>query len=166
MIGETIVNTDLNFLAGGGEMGERIRNFDWSKTPLGNPDTWESSLKTCVRIMLTSQQPMFVWWGDDLINIYNDAYRDVLGGKHPAMLGVTGKIVWKEIWDELWKRGKTVFEKNEGTFDDALLLIMNRHGYDEETYFKFSYNPIPGTKKTTEGLFCVCTEETQRIINE
>lgn len=163
---ETKVTTKLNFLSGGGEMGERIRHFDWNKTPLGHPEGWESSLKTCVRIMLTSPQPMFVWYGDDLINIYNDAYKHVMGGKHPSMLGVSGNIVWKEIWDELWERVTTVFEKNEGTFDEALLLIMNRYGYDEETYFKFSYNPIPGTIKTTAGLFCVCTEETQRIINE
>ena len=160
------VNKKLNFLYGGGEMGERIRNFDWSKTPLGNPENWDSSLKTCVRIVLTSSQPMFIWWGDKLINIYNDACKGVLGRKHPAMLGVTGKIVWDEVWDELWTRGKTVFENNQGTFDDALLLIMNRNGYEEETYFKFSFNPIPGTIKTTEGLLCVSTEETSRIYNE
>ncbi|MBC7407352.1 MAG: PAS domain-containing protein, partial [Arcicella sp.] len=160
------VNKKLNFLYGGGEMGERIRNFDWSKTPLGNPENWDSSLKTYVRIVLTSSQPMFIWWGDKLINIYNDACKGVLGRKHPAMLGVTGKIVWDEVWDELWTRGKTVFENNQGTFDDALLLIMNRNGYEEETYFKFSFNPIPGTIKTTEGLLCVSTEETSRIYNE
>ena len=160
------VHKKLDFISDGGEMGERIRNFDWNKTPLGNPKNWDSSLKTCVRIMLTSPQPMFIWWGDELINIYNDAYKGLLGRKHPAMLGVSGKIVWAEIWDELWIRGKTVFENNEGTFDDALLLIINRNGYEEETYFKFSYNPIPGTKKTTEGLLCVCTEETSRIYNE
>ncbi|HRH59396.1 MAG TPA: PAS domain S-box protein, partial [Chitinophagaceae bacterium] len=166
MLTETQQEKPFSFLQGGGEMGHRIRNFDWSKTPLGTPDTWDSSLKTCVRIMLTSPQPMFVWWGDELINIYNDAYRFVLGNKHPQMLGISGKIVWKEIWSELWKRAEIVFTKNEGTFDDALLLVMNRYGYDEETYFKFSYNPVPGDEGGTKGLFCACTEETQRIINE
>ena len=78
------VNKKLNFLSGGGEMGERIRNFDWSKTPLGNPENWDSSLKTCVRIVLTSSQPMFIWWGDKLINIYNDACKGVLGRKVPC----------------------------------------------------------------------------------
>lgn len=156
----------LDFLSGGGEMGERIRNFDWNRTPLGDPKHWQNSLKTCVRIMLTSPQPMFVWWGKELINIYNDAYRFVLGEKHPHALGAPGNIVWKEIWNEVGARADIVFNKNEGTFDDALLLIMSRHGYDEETYFKFSYNPIPGDNGGTEGLFCVCTEETERIINE
>lgn len=156
----------LDFLSGGGEMGDRIRNFDWSKTPLGDPQDWQNSLKTCVRIMLTSPQPMFVWWGKEYINIYNDAYRFVLGEKHPNALGVSGDVVWKEIWNEVGARANIVFNKNEGTYDDALLLLMNRHGYDEETYFKFSYNPIPGDNGGTAGLFCVCTEETERIIND
>jgi len=156
----------LDFLSGGGKMGELIRSFDWCSTPLGDPQYWQNSLKTCVRIMLTSPQPMFVWWGKELINIYNDAYRFVLGEKHPKALGSPGNIVWKEIWNEVGARADIVFNKNEGTFDDALLLIMNRHGFDEETYFKFSYNPIPGDNGGTEGLFCVCTEETERIINE
>ncbi|HEV8270002.1 MAG TPA: PAS domain S-box protein, partial [Chitinophagaceae bacterium] len=155
----------LDFLSGGGEMGELIRNFDWNKTPLGDPQYWENSLKTCVRIMLTSPQPMFVWWGKEYINIYNNAYQFILGEKHPA-LGASGNIVWKEIWNEVGARADIVFKKNEGTYDDALLLIMNRYGYDEETYFKFSYNPIPGDNGGTAGLFCVCTEETDRIINE
>ena len=157
--------TSLDFLSGGGEMGELIRNFDWSQTSLGDPKHWQNSLKTCVRILLTSPQPMFVWWGKEYINIYNDAYRFVLGEKHPA-LGASGNIVWKEIWDEVGARADIVFNKNEGTYDDALLLVMNRYGYDEETYFKFSYNPIPGDNGGTAGLFCVCTEETERIINE
>jgi hypothetical protein len=155
----------LDFLSGGGEMGERIRNFDWSKTSLGDPKHWQNSLKTCVRILLTSPQPMFVWWGKEYINIYNNAYQFILGEKHPA-LGASGNIVWKEIWNEVGARADIVFKKNEGTYDDALLLIMNRYGYDEETYFKFSYNPIPGDNGGTAGLFCVCTEETERIINE
>ena len=156
----------LDFLSGGGEMGERIRNFDWSKTSIGEPSNWEQGLKTCIRIILTSPQPMFIWWGKDLVNIYNDAYRFVLGEKHPHALGVSGKRVWKEIWNEVGQLADIVFNNNEGTYNDALLLIMNRFGYDEETYFKFSYNPIPGDKGGTSGLFCACTEETKRLINE
>ena len=155
----------LDFLSGGGAMGELIRNFDWSKTPLGDPRYWPNSLKTCIRIILTSPQPMFVWWGKEYINIYNDAYQFILGEKHPA-LGASGNIVWKEIWNEVGARADIVFNKNEGTYDDALLLIMNRYGYDEETYFKFSYNPVPGDNGGTAGLFCACTEETDRIIND
>ena len=154
------------FLSGGGEMGELIRSFDWSKTPLGEPEYWQQSLKTCVRILLTSPQPMFVWWGKNYINIYNDAYKFILGEKHPKALGRPGNETWKEIWNEVGARADIVFNKNEGTFDDGLLLIMNRYGYDEETYFKFSYNPIPGDNGGTAGLFCACTEETERIVSE
>ena len=153
------------FLAGGGEMGERIRTFDWTKTPLGTPADWHQSLKTCVRIMLTSPQPMFVWWGEELVNIYNDAYIQVMGDKHPFGLGQNAKKVWNEIWDEIGIRCDIVMQQNRGTFDDALLLVMNRYGYNEETYFKFSYSPIPGDKGPT-GLFCACTEETEKILGE
>src|SRR5689334_6305226 len=80
-------SSPLNFLSGGGEMGERIRNFDWTTTPLGDPEGWDHGLKTCVRIILTSAQPMFVWWGPSLVNIYNDSYAQFLGIKHPTALG-------------------------------------------------------------------------------
>ncbi len=154
------------FLSGGGEMGEMIRSFDWTTTPLGEPQYWQQSLKTCVRILLTSVQPMFIWWGKQYVNIYNNAYIFALGAKHPYALGKPGYEVWKEIWNEISGRADVVFNRNEGTFDDAMLLIMNRYGYDEETYFKFSYNPIPGDNGGTAGLFGICADETDRIISE
>jgi hypothetical protein len=76
-----------DFLSGGGEMGERMRSFDWAATPLGPAETWPQSLKTAVRIMLTSRQPFWLGWGDQLINLYNDAYKSIVGGKHPTALG-------------------------------------------------------------------------------
>ena len=157
----------LSFLSGGGEMGEQIRNFDWSATSIGPPANWPQSLKTCVRIILTSSQPMFVWWGkEEKINIYNEPYRYILGNKHPQALGRSGYETWKEILEWIGPRVEHVLNKNEGTYDEALMLIMNRYGYDEETFFKFSYNPVPGDDGTTQGLFCACTEETQHIIYE
>jgi PAS domain S-box-containing protein len=156
----------LDFLSGGGEMGERIRAFDWAKTPLGAPENWEQSLKTCVRIILTSRQPMFVWWGKDLINIYNDPYKAIVGGKHPIALGQPAEVVWKEIWDEAGTRAKTVMATNEGTYDEALLLIMERYGYAEETYYTFSYSPVPGDQGGTQGIICANTDDTRRIVNE
>ncbi|MFN8344612.1 MAG: ATP-binding protein [Spirosomataceae bacterium] len=156
----------LEFLSGGGEMGERIRAFDWTKTPLGAPQDWEQSLKTCIRIILTSRQPMFVWWGKDLINIYNDPYKAIVGGKHPIALGQPAEEVWKEIWDEAGTRAKTVMATNEGTYDEALLLIMERYGYPEETYYTFSYSPVPGDQGGTRGIICANTDDTQRIVNE
>ena len=78
---------------GGGEMGSRMRAFDWASTALGPVASWPQSLKTCVRIILTSRQPMFVWWGDALINLYNDAYTAILGCKHPEVLGQPASVV-------------------------------------------------------------------------
>ena len=157
---------DLTFLAGGGECGERMRAMDWSASPLGPPQRWPQSLKTCVRIVLTSRQPMFVWWGDKLINLYNDPYRAIVGGKHPEALGRPAAEVWSEIWSEIGPRVATVLEKNEGTYDEALLLIMERHGYPEETYYTFSYSPVPDDQGKIRGILCANTDETQRIIGE
>ena len=71
--------------------------------------------ETCVRIVLTSRQPMFVWWGDELINLYNDAYRSILGGKHPKALGMPARLVWAEIWDQIASRAESALRSNEGT---------------------------------------------------
>ncbi len=156
----------LEFLAGGGETGALIRSKDWSQTPLGPPETWPQSLKTCVRIVLTSRQPMFVWWGNDLINLYNDAYRAIVGGKHPGALGQPASVVWHEIWDEVGPRAETALRHNVGTYDEALLLLMERNGYTEETYYTFSYSPVPGDHGRPEGIICANTDDTQRIVGE
>jgi two-component sensor histidine kinase len=159
-------DTDLAFLQGGGEMGGRIRGHDWSKTALGPAAGWPRSLKTCVRIMLTSRQPMFVWWGEEMINLYNDAYKDIVGGKHPHALGMPASEVWREIWDEAGPRARSALHRAEGTYDEALQLIMERNGYKEETYYTFSYSPVPNDDGTTGGILCANTDETQRIIGE
>jgi signal transduction histidine kinase len=152
--------------AGGGEMGRRMRAFDWSKTSLGPVSGWPQTLKTCVRIILTSRQPMFVWWGDDLINLYNDAYKAIVGGKHPEALGQPAAVVWREIWDQVGPRAAATMRGNEGTYDEALLLIMERNGYPEETYYTFSYSPVPNDQGGTGGIICANTDDTPRIIGQ
>lgn len=154
-----------NFLSGGGNMGEMMRRFDWEHTILGSPLSWELPLKTCVRIMLTSPQPMFIWWDKEaLINLYNDAYAVFLNSKHPEALGRSGKIVWSEVWEELQPKVDKVFA-NEGTYDDGAMFIMHRKGYAEETYIKFSYSPIAGEDGVIKGLFCVCEDESDKVIS-
>ncbi len=143
-----------------------MRALDWSRTALGPVERWPQSLKTCVRIILTSSQPMFVWWGEELINLYNDAYRSIVGGKHPVALGQPASVVWREIWDQVGPRAERAMRHNQGTYDEALLLIMERHGYQEETYYTFSYSPVPNERGGTGGILCANTDDTQRILGE
>ncbi len=147
-------------------MGERIRAFDWASTPLGPVEQWPQSLKTIVRIMLTSRQPIWIGWGPELIKLYNDPYKTIVGGKHPDALGQPAAVVWREIWDDIGPRLQTTMQNNVGTYDESLLLIMERYGYPEETYYTFSYSPVPGDSGNVEGIICANTDDTRRIIDE
>src|ERR1700679_3541738 len=92
---------DSELFSHGGDMGRRMALVDWASTPLGPVESWPQSLRTCIRVVLTSRQPMFVWWGDQLINLYNDAYVAIVGGKHPEALGQPASVVSREIWDQV-----------------------------------------------------------------
>lgn len=144
-------------------MGERIRSKDWSLSPLGTPDEWPQSLRTTVSILLNSKFPMFVWWGEDLITIYNDAYCPIAGEKHPSLLGKSGKEGWIEIWEDLGPLVDSVFS-GKSTWSEDQVLYMNRRGYVEETYFTFSYSPIWDESGTVAGLFCACIETTEKVL--
>ncbi|HYC28314.1 MAG TPA: hypothetical protein VEB42_05845, partial [Chitinophagaceae bacterium] len=154
------------FLSGGGEMGQLIRDYDWSKTSLGPVHTWPQSLRTCIRIMLTSRQPIWIGWGKELIKFYNDPYQAIAGGKHPWALGKPASVVWKDIWKDIEPMLETVMLRDQGTYTESQLLIMERNGYPEETYYTFSYTPIPGDDGKTAGMFCANTDDTERIISE
>jgi signal transduction histidine kinase/ActR/RegA family two-component response regulator len=154
------------FLSGGGEMGQRIRDYDWSKTPLGAVENWPQSLRTCVRIMLASRQPIWIGWGKELIKLYNDPYKAIVRGKHPWALGKPAAVVWNEIWRDIDPMLHKVMEEDEGTYVESQLLIMERNGYPEETYYTFSYTPIPGDNGGTAGMICANTDDTERIISE
>ncbi len=154
------------FLTGGGELGQRIRDYDWTSTPLGPVESWPQSLRTCVRIMLTSRQPIWIGWGKELIKLYNDPYTAIVGGKHPWALGSPASVVWRDIWREIGPMLSTVMDKDEGTYVESQLLIMERNGYPEETYYTFSYTPIPGDDGGTAGMICANTDDTDRIISE
>ena len=131
-----------DFLAGGGEMGARMRAKDWAATPLGPPETWPQSLKTVVRILLASRYAMWMGWGPELSFFYNDAYRPTLGVKHAWALGASAREVWEEIWPDIGPRIERVLSTGEATWDEGLLLFLERSGYPEETYHTFSYSPL------------------------
>src|SRR6185437_5200093 len=156
----------LEVLAGGGEMGALMRALDWAATPLGPVEGWPQALKTCVRLMLTSRQPMWLGWGPELTFLYNDPYRSIVGGKHPQALGQPTAVVWREIWADNGPRIQSALGGDEGTYDEALLLIMERYGYPEETYYTFSYSPIPDDAGRVAGIFCANSDDTRRVISE
>ncbi len=142
-------------------MGARMRAHDWAGTPLGAPETWPQSLRTLVSLMLTSRFPMFAAWGPDLTFLYNDSYRPILGNK-PEALGRAFADVWSDIWDTLSPLAERALS-GEATFHENRLLVMERHGYREETYFTFSYSPVRDESGAVAGMFCACTETTEEV---
>ncbi|MEP9378161.1 response regulator [Aquabacter sp. CN5-332] len=162
---ENHTNGPINFLAGGGEMGSLLRAFEWDST-LGPPEHWPQSLKTAIRIMLTSRQPIWIGWGRELIFFYNDAYKSIIGGKHPEALGRPAAEVWREIWSDIGPMLATAMGGIEGTYVEEQLLIMERNGYPEETYYTFSYSPIPDDDGNPGGIICANTDDTKRVIGE
>jgi PAS domain S-box-containing protein len=153
------------FLSGGGEMGAMMREHDWSASPLGHPHTWPQALRTVVALVLNSKFPMFVAWGKELGFVYNDSYREILGDKHPRALGQPFHDIWAEIWDDI----SSLIERalnGEATYVDRLLLVMNRHGYDEPTWFTFSYSPVRDEHGVIQGMHCACVEVTDQVLAE
>jgi signal transduction histidine kinase len=150
--------------AGGGEVAALMRGLDWAATPLGPVDTWPQSLKTTVSTCLNSRFPILVWWGRDLIKLYNDAYAPILGAKHPSALGRPGREVWAEIWDIIGPMLEGVIGRGEATWSNDQMLPLNRHGYVEECYFTFTYSPIRDETGGIGGVFCAVIETTERVV--
>ena len=149
------------------EMQALVAAHDWAATPLGPAAAWPQSLRTAVRIMLHSRYAMWMGWGPDLTFLYNDAYgRMTLGRKHPWALGRPAREVWAEIWPDIGPRIATVLRENTATWDEALMLFIERSGYLEETYHTFSYSPLEDDTGRVAGMLCVVTEETERVIGE
>ena len=153
-------------LAGGGAMGELMRELDWAGTPLGPVESWPQSLRTALGILLNSGYPMLIVWGRDFVQLYNDAYRPVLGAtKHPAALGQSSRDCWPEIWDYLHESFTRVLNGEEIGARDQL-FVLDRNGYIEETYFDFSYSPIRDETGGVGGVFVTCMETTERVLGE
>jgi signal transduction histidine kinase/DNA-binding response OmpR family regulator len=164
---QTNVIRVAEFLSGENEMAAMIRARDWSRTSLGSPDSWPNSLRTVVRIMLDSRYAIWIGWGPDLTFLYNDAYRAMtLGKKHPWALGQPAREVWAEAWRVLGPRVEEVVRYGQATYDENLLLLLERSGYSEETYHTFSYSPLPDDKGNIGGLLCIVVEGTNRYIAE
>ncbi len=150
----------------GGDLGALMRAHDWASTPLGPSHTWPEALRTCVHLLLASRQPMYLAWTPDLIALYNDAYRTILGtDRHPAALGArTADIFGQDGYPAL----QPVFDaalRGEGAAFENLLVPLVRHGGVEERYFDVSYTPVYVDERV-EGVFSTVTETTERVLSE
>ncbi|MGQ7947694.1 PAS domain S-box protein [Flavobacterium sp. WC2509] len=159
-------NNEYYFLRGGGEMGELTRTKDWSKTPVGTPDTWPQSLRTTLSIILNSKFPMFLWWGSKLTCFYNDAYRPSLGndGKHPNILGQNAEEAWFEIWHIIHPLIKQVLDGEGATWSQDQLIPIYRNGKIEDVYWTFSYSPVYDESEKIAGVMVICNETTESVV--
>jgi PAS domain S-box-containing protein len=148
------------------ETGALLRSTDWSKTPLGPVERWPRSLRIAAGICLNSRFPMFIWWGPQLIYIYNDAHIPILGKRHPRAFGRPAQSIWSDIWPVVGPQAEAVMQRGEATWSERILLVMERHGYKEDTWFTYSYSPIPDDHGGIGGLFCATVEDTPRVLVE
>jgi PAS domain S-box-containing protein len=150
-----------DFLAGGGELGALTRDYPWSATSLGPPETWPQSLRTAVRILLNTNHPMFIWWGPQLIQFYNDAYRQTMGPeRHPGALGQGGRQCWAEIWDIIGPQIEQVMSGGGATWHENQLIPVTRHGKLEQVYWTYGYSPID-EDDGIGGVLVVCRDVTK-----
>jgi PAS domain S-box-containing protein len=153
-------------LQGGGEMGARMRAFDWSTSPVGPVESWPQSLRSAMSICLGSRFPICLYWGPELATLYNDAWSTIPGSKHPAALGKPAREVWPDIWDTIAGWFDRVIGTAESIYQEGQFLAMHRHGYTEECYFDFTFTPIRGESGRVEGVFNAVIETTPRYLNE
>lgn len=131
------------FLAGGGEMGAAIRAYDWAATSLGPPPDWPQALRTVLRMMLAARQPVFVFWGPELVCLYNDAYRTTLpADRRSSMLGRPGRDAWPEVWNTLGIEIEGVLAGGAATWHERELVRLVRDGELVDTWWTFGYSPI------------------------
>jgi PAS domain S-box-containing protein len=152
--------TSADFLAGGGEMGALMRAYDWSASPLGEPQSWPQSLRTAVRILLNTNHPMFIWWGEEFIQFYNDAYRQTMGSeRHPSALGQGGRECWAEIWHIIGPQIEQAMSGGGATWHENQLVPVTRHGRLEQVYWTYGYSPID-EDDGIGGVLVVCRDVT------
>jgi len=158
---------DSSRIVGSGEMAELIRRFDWGQTVLGPIESWSDTLITTVNLILASRQPMFLWWGPDLIQFYNDGYRpSIRGDKHPTAVGQRGNECWPEIWPIIGPQIRAVMERGESTWNINQLVPINRDGKLEEVFWTYGYSPVRDKDGIVRGTLVVCSETTEQVLSE
>ena len=154
-------------ITGHGEMADLTRKFDWAGTPLGPVETWPDTLVTTVNLLLASRHPMFLWWGPDLIQFYNDGYRpSIRADKHPAALGQCGVDCWPEIWPIIGPQIESVMGQGHSTWNINQLVPINRNGKPEEVFWTYSYSPVMDKEGNVCATLVVCSETTEQVLSE
>jgi signal transduction histidine kinase/DNA-binding response OmpR family regulator len=148
------------------ETGCLINRMDWAATRLGPMEAWPQSLRTSLSICVACRFPILIWWGPDMVVLYNDEYIPVLGNKHPAAMGGVGREVWHDVWPVVGPMLDTVVRTGKAVKAEDLLLLMDRAGYIEETYFSFSYSPISDESGGVGGIFTPVIETTEKVIGQ
>jgi PAS domain S-box-containing protein len=158
---------DSSRIAGSGEMADLVRQFDWSRTPLGPIQGWSDILVTTVNLILASRHPMFLWWGPELIQFYNDGYRpSIRADKHPSALGQQGMECWPEIWPIIGPQIEAVMTQGTSTWNLNQLVPIKRDDKVEEVYWTYSYSPVREKDGTVQGTLVVCSESTEQVLSE
>ncbi|MGB7601231.1 MAG: PAS domain S-box protein [Candidatus Sulfotelmatobacter sp.] len=148
-------------------MAKLVQEFDWSKTPVGPVETWSDTLVTTVNLLLASRHPMFLWWGPDLIQFYNDGYRpSIRADKHPSALGQCGVECWPEIWPIIGPQIEAVMSEGKSTWNTNQLVPISRNGKLEEVFWTYSYSPVRDKSGTVRGTLVVCSETTEQVLSE
>ena len=145
-------SSEFDCLAGGGEMGERIRAIDWSRTAVGPVSGWSQPLRTMVGLVLRNGFPLSLWWGPELIQFYNDPFTPILGSKHPAAMGQSGSKCWAEIWHIIGPMIEGPFAGGPAAGSEDLSLLIHRSGFFEETHFRVAYSPVPDETVVGTGI--------------
>jgi hypothetical protein len=154
-----------NRIFASGEMADRTREFDWSTSILGPLERWPESLVITVNNLLATKHPMFLWWGPELIQFYNDAYRRSIGSdKHPSALGQRGEDCWPEIWPIICPQIAQVMSTGEATWNENQLVPIFRDGKLEDVYWTYSYSAVRGLDGSIQGTLVTCTETTTATI--
>jgi PAS domain S-box-containing protein len=157
--------TNLRFLDAPGPVAALMRDHDWTRSPLGPPEGWPQSLRSVVSLLLRSKFPMFVAWGPTLGFLYNDPYAEILGAKHPSAIGRPFQEIWSEIWEDVGPLARRAMA-GEAIYTENLPLTMRRKGYEERTWFTFSYSPVVDEQGDVAGMYCACTETTASVTAE
>ena len=154
------MSTQAAFLSGGGEMGARMRAFDWGPTPLGEPARWPTALRTTLRLLLSSNHPMFIWWGPELIQFYNDAYRATMDAqRHPAALGQRGRACWQDAWPVIGPQIEQVMRGGGATWNEDQLIPLLRDGVLSDAWWTYGFSPIED-EEGVRGVLVICTDVT------